>query len=82
MHGPNRAPQIYYETRGRGRPFFLFHASPSDHARAMAQVEPVFACRTGRRRAYPDPPAVRDPREFTPRGKIAGHGFEPWIYGL
>lgn len=56
MHGPNRSSEIYYEARGRGRPFFLLHASPSDHARAMAQVEPVFRDRRGWQRIYPDLP--------------------------
>jgi pimeloyl-ACP methyl ester carboxylesterase len=47
---------IHYETRGKGRPFLMLHGSPSDHARAMAQVEPAFRSRTGWRRIYPDLP--------------------------
>lgn len=47
---------IRYETRGRGRPFLMLHASPSDHARAMAQLEPAFQSRKGWRRVYPDLP--------------------------
>jgi pimeloyl-ACP methyl ester carboxylesterase len=47
---------IRYETKGRGRPFLMLHASPSDHARAMAQVEPAFQSRKGWRRIYPDLP--------------------------
>jgi pimeloyl-ACP methyl ester carboxylesterase len=47
---------IRYETRGRGRPLLMLHASPSDHARAMAQIEPAFAARKGWRRVYPDLP--------------------------
>jgi pimeloyl-ACP methyl ester carboxylesterase len=47
---------IQYETRGRGRPFLMLHASPSDHSRAMAQVEPAFKARKGWRRIYPDLP--------------------------
>ncbi len=34
----------------------MLHASPSDHARAMAQVEPAFQSRKGWRRIYPDLP--------------------------
>jgi pimeloyl-ACP methyl ester carboxylesterase len=51
-----RGITIHYETRGRGRPFLMLHASPSDHARAMAQVEPAFQSRKGWRRIYPDLP--------------------------
>jgi len=47
---------IYYEARGRGRPFVMLHGSPSDHTRAMVQVEPAFRSRTGWRRFYPDLP--------------------------
>jgi pimeloyl-ACP methyl ester carboxylesterase len=47
---------LHYETRGRGRPFLMLHASPSDHSRAMAQVEPAFRFRKGWRRIYPDLP--------------------------
>jgi pimeloyl-ACP methyl ester carboxylesterase len=47
---------IHYESRGKGRPFFLLHGSPSDHARAMAQIEPAFQSRRGWRRIYPDLP--------------------------
>jgi pimeloyl-ACP methyl ester carboxylesterase len=53
---------IGYETRGHGRPFLMLHASPSDHARAMTQVEPAFESRKGWRRVYPDLP---------------GHGLTP-----
>ncbi|MGC2289224.1 MAG: alpha/beta fold hydrolase [Thermoplasmata archaeon] len=34
----------------------MFHESPSDHYRAMAQVEPTFRARTGWQRIYPDLP--------------------------
>src|SRR5271170_3932789 len=47
---------IFYEARGRGRPFVMLHGSPSDHGRAMVQVEPAFRSRTGWRRFYPDLP--------------------------
>jgi pimeloyl-ACP methyl ester carboxylesterase len=47
---------IFYESRGQGRPFVMLHGSPSDHARAMAQVEPAFRSRRGWRRVYPDLP--------------------------
>jgi pimeloyl-ACP methyl ester carboxylesterase len=47
---------IFYESRGKGRPFLMLHGSPSDHARAMAQVEPAFRSRRGWRRVYPDLP--------------------------
>jgi pimeloyl-ACP methyl ester carboxylesterase len=47
---------IHYETRGRGRPLLMLHGSPSDHARAMVQVEPAFQSRKGWRRIYPDLP--------------------------
>jgi len=47
---------IYYQSRGRGRPFLMLHGSPSDHARVMAQVEPAFRSRRGWRRIYPDLP--------------------------
>src|SRR5271170_6937994 len=51
-----RGISVHYEARGRGRPFVLLHGSPSDHARAMAQVEPAFRGRDGWRRIYPDLP--------------------------
>jgi pimeloyl-ACP methyl ester carboxylesterase len=47
---------IRFEARGRGRPFILLHGSPSDHTRAMAQIEPAFRSRKGWRRVYPDLP--------------------------
>jgi pimeloyl-ACP methyl ester carboxylesterase len=47
---------IHYESRGQGRPLLILHASPSDHARAMAQVEPAFRSRKGWQRIYPDLP--------------------------
>jgi pimeloyl-ACP methyl ester carboxylesterase len=47
---------IHYDSKGRGRPFFLLHGSPSNHSRAMAQLEPGFRSRTGWRRIYPDLP--------------------------
>jgi pimeloyl-ACP methyl ester carboxylesterase len=47
---------FHYDTKGRGRPFLMLHGSPSDHARAMAQVEPAFRSRRGWRRIYPDLP--------------------------
>jgi pimeloyl-ACP methyl ester carboxylesterase len=34
----------------------MLHGSPSDHARAMAQIEPAFRARRGWRRIYPDLP--------------------------
>jgi pimeloyl-ACP methyl ester carboxylesterase len=34
----------------------MLHGSPSDHARAMSQVEPSFRTRKGWRRIYPDLP--------------------------
>lgn len=34
----------------------MLHGSPSDHARAMAHLEPAFRQRTGWRRIYPDLP--------------------------
>ncbi|MFI5413388.1 MAG: alpha/beta fold hydrolase [Candidatus Lutacidiplasmatales archaeon] len=51
-----RGISIHYETRGQGRPVLLLHASPSDHARAMAHLEPAFRSRKGWRRIYPDLP--------------------------
>lgn len=47
---------VFYETRGRGRPFIMLHGSPSDHTRALSQVEPAFKGRQGWRRLYPDLP--------------------------
>jgi pimeloyl-ACP methyl ester carboxylesterase len=47
---------IFYEARGKGRLLLMLHGSPSDHARAMAQVEPAFRSRKGWRRIYPDLP--------------------------
>ena len=34
----------------------MLHGSPSDHARAMSQIEPAFRAREGWRRVYPDLP--------------------------
>jgi len=47
---------VYYASRGRGRPFIMLHGSPSDHARAMAQLEPAFHSQKNWRRIYPDLP--------------------------
>lgn len=51
-----RGVVIHYESRGAGRPLLMLHGSPSDHARAMAHLEPTFRGRTGWRRVYPDLP--------------------------
>ncbi|HLN50451.1 MAG TPA: alpha/beta hydrolase [Thermoplasmata archaeon] len=51
-----RGISIHYETRGQGRPVLFLHASPSDHSRAMAHLEPAFRSRKGWRRIYPDLP--------------------------
>ncbi len=51
-----RQISIHYESRGKGRPFVMLHESPSDHYRAMAQVEPAFRGRSGWQRIYPDLP--------------------------
>jgi pimeloyl-ACP methyl ester carboxylesterase len=47
---------VHYASRGQGRPFLMLHGSPSDHARAMAHLEPAFRGRRGWRRVYPDLP--------------------------
>jgi len=51
-----RGISIHFESKGQGRPFLMLHGSPSDHARAMAEVEPAFRSRRGWRRVYPDLP--------------------------
>ena len=51
-----RGISIFYESRGKGRPFIMLHGSPSDHARAMAELEPAFRSCKGWRRVYPDLP--------------------------
>ena len=48
--------RIFYEARGKGRPFIMLHGSPSDHSRAMMQVEPAFRPPRPWRRIYPDLP--------------------------
>lgn len=47
---------IYYEARGQGRTFILFHGSPGDHRDPLNQVDPAFRGRRGWRRVYPDLP--------------------------
>jgi pimeloyl-ACP methyl ester carboxylesterase len=47
---------IHYAAKGKGQPFVFLHGSPSDHNRAMVQIEPAFRGRHGWRRIYPDLP--------------------------
>lgn len=47
---------IYYEEHGTGTPILMLHGTPVDHNWLMAEMEPIFANRTGWRRIYPDMP--------------------------
>jgi pimeloyl-ACP methyl ester carboxylesterase len=49
---------LYYEQYGTGRPILMLHGMPLDHRHIAADMEPIFAGRTGWRRLYPDLPGM------------------------
>jgi len=49
---------LYYEQHGTGRPILMLHGQPLDHRHIAADIEPLFAARTGWRRLYPDLPGM------------------------
>jgi len=49
---------LYYEQHGTGRPILILHGNPLDHRHIAADMEPIFAARTGWRRLYPDLPGM------------------------
>lgn len=49
---------IHYEEIGEGIPLFLLHGLGIDHRHIQADMEPLFAARSGWRRIYPDLPGM------------------------
>lgn len=49
---------VHYEERGRGTPILMLHGRNADHRQMLADMEPLFAERTGWRRIYPDLPGM------------------------
>jgi pimeloyl-ACP methyl ester carboxylesterase len=49
---------VHYEERGSGTPILMLHARAADHRLMLADMEPLFAERTGWRRIYPDLPGM------------------------
>jgi len=49
---------VHYEERGRGTPILMLHGRDADHRQMQADMEPLFAERTGWRRIYPDLPGM------------------------
>ncbi len=47
---------VYYETRGQGKPIIILHGFSLDHRSMVGSMEPVFRYRKGWRRIYPDLP--------------------------
>ncbi|MHB8060311.1 MAG: alpha/beta fold hydrolase [Gaiellaceae bacterium] len=47
---------FFYEDIGSGRPLLVLHGWPLDHRHVAADMEPLFAERSGWRRIYPDLP--------------------------
>ncbi|MEJ2290401.1 MAG: alpha/beta hydrolase [Deinococcales bacterium] len=49
---------VHYEERGSGTPLLMLHGRNADHRQMLADMEPLFAERTGWRRIYPDLPGM------------------------
>lgn len=49
---------IHYEELGSGTPILMLHGRPGDHRQMLADMEPMFADRTGWRRICPDLPGM------------------------
>ncbi len=55
--------EIFYETRGAGRPIVMLPGRPGDHRIMERFMEPLFVQRDGWLRIYPDLPG-RSPMRF------------------